>query len=132
VRPHRADIVDRQARVEGGHGPSHITRDRGRIAIGPDDVGHRTSLPETIWDENLRREVFNDAAQPEMADDANDRARALGRGLADAEPLADGALSWPQPLGQPVIDDQHQVRKALLFSEEPSFEQLNAERFEQP
>ena len=131
VRVQRPGVIDRQARVDRGDGTAHLGGERGRIAVRLDDVRHRTPLPEAIRHEDLRRQVLDDAAKPQVADDADDGAGAIRAGLADAQPLANGALPRPQALGQPVVDDHDQVRKALVVGEEPAFEQLDAKRLEQ-
>ena len=132
VRVQRPRVVDRQTRVDRGDGAAHVGGERGRIAIGLDDVRHRTPLPEAIRHEDLRRQVLDDAAKPQVADDADDGAGAIRAGLADAQPLADGALPRPQALGQPVVDDHDRIfgKLSLSVKNRPS-SKLDAERLEQ-
>jgi len=75
---HRTHVVDRQPRIERRDRRPDVRAERGWIPIGPDDVRHRTSLPDPIRNEYLRREILDEAAQPEMPHDADDGHAAIG------------------------------------------------------
>ena len=78
-----AHVVDRQPRIERRDRRPDVRGERRRIPIGPHDVRHRASLPEPIGNEDLRREILDEAAQPEMPHDADDGHASIGRGLPE-------------------------------------------------
>jgi hypothetical protein len=80
---------------------------------------------------NLRREVVDEAAEPEMPDDSDDGRRP---GVADVhhESLSDRASAWPQEPRQFVVDDHNGgFRIAVVIREQAALDELYAECLEQ-
>ena len=76
-------------------------------------------------------EIFDEAAQAKVRDDADHRHAAFGKRLSDEELPAECALTWPHLAGQLFVNDHHRVRGILACVEEATFNEPHANRFEE-
>ena len=73
VLAERADVVRRELRIERGDHLPHRAGQRRGIAARPHQVRHRVALNLPLGEVDLVAEILEQAAVPQMADDANHR-----------------------------------------------------------